>query len=111
MELADRQVPLVAYQCGKQFHNTFKNGKKSETYILAGVLRFTMNVHCSIFYSTYFYLLPNKNTKRHTVFTSGVPDTLPVRFFVRRNRMLLCMEICEELRYNFDTGSVWQNGI
>ena len=28
-------------------HNTFKNGKKSETYILAGVMRFTMNVDCS----------------------------------------------------------------
>ena len=27
--------------------NTFKNGKKSDTYILAGKLLFTMNVDCS----------------------------------------------------------------
>ena len=33
------------------------------------------------FYSTHFYLFPNKNTKRHLVFITGVPDTLPVRFF------------------------------
>ena len=28
------------------------------------------------FYSTHFYLFPNKNTKRHIVFITGVPDTL-----------------------------------
>ncbi len=33
------------------------------------------------FYSTHFYLFPNKNTKRHLVFITGVPDTLSVRFF------------------------------
>ena len=33
------------------------------------------------FYSTHFYLFPNKNTKRHIVFITGVPDTLPVCFF------------------------------
>lgn len=35
----------------------------------------------AFFYSTHFYLFPNKNIKRYIVFTSGVPDTLPVRFF------------------------------
>ena len=35
------------------------------------------------FYSTHFYLFPNKNTKRHLVLITGVPDTLPVRFFLR----------------------------
>jgi len=33
------------------------------------------------FYSTHFYLFPNKNTKRHLVLITGVPDALPVRFF------------------------------
>ena len=39
---ADREV------CVGDPPNTFKNGKKSDTYILAGVLRFTMNVDCSV---------------------------------------------------------------
>lgn len=38
------------------------------------------------FYSTHFYLFPNKNTKRHMVFITGVPDTLPVRFFCALKR-------------------------
>ena len=42
---------LVAYQCGEVragiFSNTFKNSKKSDAYILAGALRFTMNVDYS----------------------------------------------------------------
>ena len=25
--------------------------------------------------------------------------------------LFLCVEMCEKLRYNFDAGSVWQNGI
>lgn len=33
------------------------------------------------FYSIYFYLFPKQNTKRHIIFITGVPDTLPVRFF------------------------------
>ena len=41
---------------------------------------------CGIFYSTHFYLFPNKNTKRHIVFITGVPDTLPVRFFCALKR-------------------------
>ena len=32
-----------------------------------------------------------------------VPD-VSGRFFVQGNSMLLCMEICKEVRYNFDTG-------
>ena len=28
-------------------HNTLKNGKESDTYILAGVLRFMINMDCS----------------------------------------------------------------
>ena len=38
------------------------------------------------FYSTHFYLFPNKNTKRHIVFITGVPDTLSVRFFCALKR-------------------------
>ncbi|MDE7446641.1 MAG: hypothetical protein K2N15_13225 [Lachnospiraceae bacterium] len=38
---------MLHISAGKQFHNTFKNGKKSDAYILAGVLRFMMNVDCS----------------------------------------------------------------
>lgn len=40
----------------------------------------------------------------------GVLDILPA-VFVYRNRMLLCMEICEELRYNFDVESEQEIGI
>ena len=29
-------------------------------------------------------------------------------FSVRGNKMLLYMEICEELRYNFDADSIWR---
>ena len=61
-----RQVPLLHISAGSQFRNTFKSSKKSETYILAGVLRFTMNVDCS------------------------APAVS-----VRRNRVLQCIEICE----------------
>ena len=35
----------------------------------------------AFFYSTYFCLFPKQNTKRHIIFITGVPDTLPVRFF------------------------------
>ena len=42
-----RQVPLLHISAGSQFRNTFKSSKKSDTYILAGVLWFTMNVDCS----------------------------------------------------------------
>ena len=44
---ADRQVPLLHISAGSQFRNTFKSSKKSDTYILAGVLWYTMNVDCS----------------------------------------------------------------
>ena len=41
-----------AYQCGEVragiFSNTLKNSKKSDAYILAGALRFTMNVDYSV---------------------------------------------------------------
>lgn len=32
----------------------------------------------------------------------------PAAFSVLGNRVLLCMEICKELRYNFDIESVWK---
>lgn len=35
----------------------------------------------------------------------------PAAFSVHGNRMLLCMEICKELRYNFGVGSDRQIGI
>ncbi len=36
---------------------------------------------------------------------SGLCQMTPAAFSVHGNRMLLCMEICKELRYNFGVGS------
>ena len=33
------------------------------------------------FYSTHFYLIPEQNTKKYTVFITGVPAIVRVRFF------------------------------
>ena len=38
------------------------------------------------FYSTHFYLFPNKNTKKYIAFITGVSGTLSVRFFCALKR-------------------------
>lgn len=35
----------------------------------------------------------------------------PAAFFMNGNRVLLCMEICKKLRYNFDVRNGWKTGI
>lgn len=39
---------------------------------------------------------------------SGLCQMPLAAFSVRGNRMLLCMEICKELRYNFDVERGWK---
>lgn len=40
----------------------------------------------------------------------GLRQMPPVAFSVRGNKVLLCMEICKDLRYNFDVGKEQQTG-
>ena len=49
-----RLVSLLHISAGKQFCNTFKNGKKSETYILAG--RTAVHDECGLQCARCFYL-------------------------------------------------------
>lgn len=47
----------------------------------------------------------HKDLKPEAVGVSGLCQMPLTAFSVRGNRMLPCMEICKELRYNFGVGS------